>query len=752
MAIVLALVVLGILAAGLGRLDIKTSYRGLFHADDPLLLDIDAMNGRYGTGDGLILMISARDRDVLDRSGLTAITALTRSLDALPETRRVTSLSTQRRSIRTAIGTMLVDLVPQKPPRSMDGLARVRANILAASGIAETLVTRAGDAALIRADVQLRDDNHAALDRFLRATRALVDASTSGDPNLSVSLVGLVPLNDAFIQATRSDMRVLFPAMGVLFLAGLFVFTKSPRGVAGPLIIVVAAVTAAIGAAGWLRIPVTPILSIAPTIILGIGIADSLHILVGVDRARLAGAAPRPALYKTMRRNLGPIGLTTLTTGVGFLCLMFSESPPFRDLGLVTAIGVFAALFFTLTLLPVISLVAPGKIRSRYDQMGRWIGGVADHAACRRPAALMVIGALVAIAGSCLSQLRGDDRLSEWFDNSLAFKRDVDAVRDRFGPTEQVSWVIPLPGGSNDIDAAFLENLDRFSSWLRDQPEVAGAVSLSSMLDVLSRDGTPANKIAILDGLRRFKDGRDRLSPLLSTNMDETRVIVTPRNESTQGLRALAVRAKSWTSQRSGPIGGARPSGPTWSLAMLVTSSAQTMLTGTLVAFLAIATCLGLVLRSWRLGVVGLAAMLVPPAMIYGVWSWTGRPIGLAESVVAATSLGLLVDTSIHIFTRFQARSLQGLDPRARIRRAFETAGPALLTGYLILIAGFAVLSLSPFRGNMHFGLLTAATLAVGLPVAVLTLPLGLARAPITGDGNGDQSIRITPGSTSSSL
>jgi predicted RND superfamily exporter protein len=113
MAIVLALVVLGILAAGLGRLDIKTSYRGLFHADDPLLLDIDAMNGRYGTGDGLILMISARDRDVLDRSGLTAITALTRSLDALPETRRVTSLSTQRRSIRTAIGTMLVDLVPK---------------------------------------------------------------------------------------------------------------------------------------------------------------------------------------------------------------------------------------------------------------------------------------------------------------------------------------------------------------------------------------------------------------------------------------------------------------------------------------------------------------------------------------------------------------------------------------------------------------------------------------------------------------
>ena len=105
MVAVLALAILAIRGTGLDRLEIKTGYRDLFHADDPLLLAIDAMHARSGSGAGLILMISARDGDVLDQSGLRAISALTRSLDALPQTRRVTSLSTQRRVTRTAIGT-----------------------------------------------------------------------------------------------------------------------------------------------------------------------------------------------------------------------------------------------------------------------------------------------------------------------------------------------------------------------------------------------------------------------------------------------------------------------------------------------------------------------------------------------------------------------------------------------------------------------------------------------------------------------
>jgi uncharacterized protein len=723
-----ALVVLGALASGLDRLEVKTGYRGLFHADDPLLAEIEAINQRYQSGDGLVVVLSARGGDVLDRAGLAAIQRLTDSLREFSEVQRVYSLSTGRRVARTAIGPILVDLVPKTLPRDDTGLEKLRRSILGAPGAAGHLVTAAGDAALVRAEVTLAHQDHAALATFMEKTRGLKRDIEVANPGHSIALGGLVVLNSAFVEAAEGDMRSLFPAMAGLLCLGLWGFTRSWRGVLGPLAVVVAAVLAALGAAGWLALPVTPILSIAPTIILGIGIADSLHILVATDRARLVGIGAEPALYRALRRNLAPIILTTVTTSIGFLCLLFSTSPPFRDLGLVTAIGVAAALFFTLTLLPVVSLAAPGKIRARYDLLEGWIGRAVDLVQDRRGLALAIMLTLVGAAVFGLSKTRSDDQLAEWFDHSVTFRQDLDIIHRAFGTIERSSWVIPLDRGLDDVDADFLAGLDAFSRWLEEQPEVDRTVTLSSVLSDMTGAGSPEAKISALKRLVRVKASRNQLSPLFAKDQDETRILITLTNGSTSALRDLAARARAWLRDKAPPLRHARPAGPVWSLAVLIDSSAKAMLTGTVVAFVVIALCLGLLLRSWRLGWVGLTAMVVPPALVYGLWAWSGRPVGLAESVVAATSLGLLVDASIHILTRYRIRAFQGLEPRVRVTRAFQAAGPALLVGFLILIAGFAILTLSPFRGNMHFGLLTAATLMAGLVVAVLVLPFGLRR------------------------
>ena len=742
-----ALVLLGALTSGLERLEIKTGYRGLFHADDPLLGEIEAMNRRYRSGDGLVIVLRAADGDVLNRAGLAAIRHLTESLRGLPQTRRVTSLTTQRRLARTAIGPILVDLVPKSPPRGKGAVEKLRRSILGAPEVIGNLVTQAGDAALIRAAIALSGEDHAALSTFMKTVRHLRRDIEASNPGLTIALGGLVVLNSAFVEAAERDMRWLFPAMAGLLCLGLWGFTRSWRGVLGPLAVVLAAVLAALGAAGWLAVPVTPILSIAPTIILGIGIADSLHILVATDRARLAGMAAGPALYRALRRNLTPVLLTTVTTGVGFLSLLFGKSPPFRDLGLVTAIGVGAAMLFTLTLLPAISLGAPGKIRARYDRIETRIGQVVDRVQRRRGLALAVTLLLIVVAAIGLSKTRSDDQLSQWFDRSVSFRQDLDTIRAAFGPTERASWVITLPRGLDDVDADFLTHLDGFSSWLTAQPEVVRTITLSAVLSSLTGTGSREAEIAALGRLIRAKNGRNQISTLFSKDLRETRILVTLTNGSTHAIRELAARAGTWLARQAAPLKHARPAGPAWSLAMLISSSARAMLIGTAIAFVVIAACLGLMLRSWRLGWVGLTAMVIPPALIYGIWSWSGRSVGLAESVVAATSLGLLVDASIHILTRYRTRTSRRLEPRVRVRRAFQAAGPALLVGFLILTAGFAVLTLSPFQGNKHFGLLTAATLMVGILVAVLVLPFGARRDVKTVGLSGDQSISTNSGS-----
>jgi uncharacterized protein len=744
---VAALMVLAGLTTGMTKLELKTGYRGMFHVNDPLLADIEAMHRRYRSGDRLVIMLHAPGGDLLTRAGFAAIRRATEGLSALPETRRVTSLSTQRRLARTAIGPILVDLLPKSSPRTADGLEKLRRAVLEMPGAPGHLVTTTGSGALIHAEISPPPRDQTALAALMGKVRGLKLAIETSNPDLTVALGGLVVLNSAFVEAAERDMRSLFPAMAGLLCLGLWIFTRSWRGVLGPLVVVVAAILAALGSAGWLGLPITPILSIAPTIILGIGIADSLHVLVANDRARMAGRSAGPAFHGALRRNLAPIFLTTLTTGIGFLGLLFSKSPPFRDLGLVTAIGVAAALFFTITLLPIVAVCTRGEIRHRYDRIESWIGRMVDWTQTRRGFAFAVIVMMAVVALTGLAKTRSDDQLSGWFDHSVGFRQDLEAIRQVFGPTDRVSWTIPLPRDLDDIDVNFLDDLDAFALWLVAQPEAARVISPSTVLSGLTGPGPRKTKLALLKRWARSKNGKSPIEGLLADDHREARVIVTLASGSTWALRDLEAKAKEWLKTRASPLRRAQAAGPAWSLALLVSSSARAMLAGTAIAFVVIAACLGLILKSWRLGFAGLTAMILPPALIYGIWSWLGRPVGLAESVVAATSLGLLVDTSIHILSRYQSGRTRRMAPRVRIRRAFEAAGPALCVGFMILIAGFAVLILSPFQGNMHFGLLTASTLAVGLPVALLVLPFGLADDPRSSGPPRDQSISTISGS-----
>ena len=732
LAALTALLVLAVLGAGITRLEVRTGYRGMFRAEDPLLTDIEALNQRYAAGDGLLFVVHARDGSILSESGLAAIRALTEGLRRIPSARAAMSLSTARRAVRTAFGMIPIDVLPKRPPSSAAALAKLRRTVMAQPSITGSLISADGAAALVRAEFDLARGDSAQLTEIMDRARLLKQQVETAAPGLRVALGGLVALNSAFVEAAARDARLLFPVMAGLLCFGLWLFTRSWRGVAGPLVVVIAAVTVAMGAAGWLEVPITPVLSIAPTIILGIGIADSLHILVGADRARASGLGSSAALYRALRRNVTPVFLTTLTTAIGFLSLLFSKSPPFRDLGLVTAIGVVAALFFTMTLLPLIGQIAPGRIRSRFHRIERLIGRVAAWSDARRGLALGLTLIMVVVAVAGFRQARIDDRFSQWFDRSTVFRQDLDRIRQSFGPTERTSWVVPLRGGLDSVDAGLLRQLDAFSGWLSAQPEVSHVVSLSSVLSGLTGslpdDRARKGDLAVLRRLTRPGGKREAISSLLAIGGEETRLLVTLSDGSTRALHALAGRARQWLAARAGPLDQARIAGPAWSLAALVRSSTEAMLTGTAIAFVLITLCLGLFLRSPRLGLAGLVAMTVPPALVYGLWSLSGRVIGLSESVVGATSLGLLVDASIHLLVRCRDARLRGKVPSDLVRRAFEAAGPALLGGFLILIAGFAVLILSPFQGNQHFGLLTASTLAVGILVALLVLPSGVKR------------------------
>jgi predicted RND superfamily exporter protein len=137
-----------------------------------------------------------------------------------------------------------------------------------------------------------------------------------------------------------------------------------------------------------------------------------------------------------------------------------------------------------------------------------------------------------------------------------------------------------------------------------------------------------------------------------------------------------------------------------------------------------------LFLRSFRLGLLSMIPNLLPAGVALGIWYLTVGEIGLTSSVVAAMTLGILTDDTVHFLEKY-ARHHRRLPARDALALAFQEAGPAIWITSLVLISGFGVLAMSSFRLNGDLGILTVIILSLGLvgdfvllPAVVLSLEL----------------------------
>ncbi|HIP53481.1 MAG TPA: RND transporter, partial [Chromatiales bacterium] len=144
------------------------------------------------------------------------------------------------------------------------------------------------------------------------------------------------------------------------------------------------------------------------------------------------------------------------------------------------------------------------------------------------------------------------------------------------------------------------------------------------------------------------------------------------------------------------------------------------------------------------IGLVSLIPNLAPAAMAFGVWGLLVGEVGLALSVVAAMTLGIVVDDTVHFLSKYlRARREMNLAPTAAVRYAFSTVGMALWVTTLVLVAGFSVLMFSEFKLNSGMGLLTALAIALALFADFLFLPPLLMKIEEKEDEK-DRSDRVT--------
>jgi len=737
LVIVVSLLLVGLLASGAKNLSMTTNYRVFFSEDNPQRLAFEALENTYAKNDNIMFVLAPKDGNVFTRRNLRAVFELTERAWQIPYSSRVDSLSNFQHTRAEGDDLIVEDLVEDPEALDAERLAGIRRIALDEPLLKRRLVSDRGHVTAVNVTLQLPGvDEVRETPEAVAYARRLKDEIEQAYPDIRVYLTGMVIMNNGFSEASMHDMRTLVPLSFAIMMFMLLLMLRGFAGTVMTMVVIIMSIIAAMGAGGHIGFPITPPTATAPTIILTVAIANSVHVLVTFYHNMREGMDRIEAMIESLRINLQPVFLTSVTTAIGFLSMNFSDVPPFNHLGNLVAIGVLMSFLLAVTFLPAVISLLPVKVRVHHEKGDRlmiWLGDfVVRHRGRLLPGMVLLVVALVAF----LPRNELNDVFLEYFDQSIPFRQATDFTVENLTGMYLLDYSIESgePGGISNPE--FLREVDAFADWFRAQPETIHVNVITDILRRLNRNmhgdddewfRLPESRELAAQYLLMYEMslpyGLD-LNNQINVDKSATRMIVTLQTLSTNEMLALERRADQWLSGHRRHIRQAVASGPTLMFAHIGKRNIISMLGGTTVALVLISLIMILALSSVKLGLTSMVPNLVPAAMGFGIWGIFVGEVGLGLSVVTSMTLGIVVDDTVHYMTKYRrARTEKGYNAEQAVRYAFTSVGRALLVTSIVLIAGFMVLAFSDFKLNSGMGLLTALVIGLALLADFLLLP-----------------------------
>lgn len=722
---------------GARNLAFTTDYRVFFSADNPQLLAFDALEKMYSKNDNVMFVITPRDHNVFTRETLAVVEKLTHDAWQVPYSTRVDSITNYQHTEAVEDDLSVRDLVQDATDLKDDEIGRIRDIAMAEPLLLNRLVSSRGHTTGVNVTVQLPGKNSMSeTPEVVSYVRELAQKVRDENPGMEVRLVGMVMMNNAFNEASQEDMQTLVPISFAIMLVSLAILLRGISGTLVTLLVIAFSVIVAMGIGGYIGFPITPPTASTPTIILTIAIANSVHILVTFLHGMRHGRSRHDAMVESLRVNLQPVFLTSLTTALGFLSMLFSEVPPFRHLGILVSIGVMASFILSVTFLPAVTSLLPIRVRHIEHGKDTLMDSFASFVIGRKNTLFWGMTIVVITLVSFVPRNELNDIFVYYFDSGYTFRQDVDYAVENLSGMDIIDYSVESgePGGISNPE--FLTEMEAFAEWYHLQPETQHVNTLTDIMKRLNMNMHGNNP-----DWYRIPDQRDLAAQYLllyemslpygldlnnQVNVDKsaTRMVVTTRTLSSNEMLALEERAQEWLKINATHIKKADGNGTTVMFAHIGQRNIISMIGGTTVALVMISLLLVIAFRSFKIGMISMVPNLIPAAMGFGLWGMLVGEVGLGLSVVMGMTLGIVVDDTVHYLSKYlRARRELGLHSEEAVRYAFTTVGRALLITSVVLVAGFLILALSGFKLNAGMGLLTAIVIFFALAADFLLLP-----------------------------
>ena len=582
------------------------------------------------------------------------------------------------------------------------------------------------------------------------------------------------------IDFIKSDLAVFGMGILLFMLTTLAFIFRAIRWVILPVVTCTLCLTIVLGFLSWIDWRLTVISSNFVSLLLIITLALTIHLIVRYRE--LYAAKPkedqRQLVIETIESMAKPCFYTVLTTIVAFSSLVVSNIRPVIDFGWMMTIGIVVALVISFMVMPAgMMIIGKEKVAAKKDGSSAITKKFASFTEKRGGVVLLFALLLTLLSGYGISRLEVENRFIDYFKSDTEIYRGMEVIDTALGGTTPLDIIIQAPtfdqsytlttvnefdndeyglddeyyafdeldeygeiDDYGDIESAVaplkesywfssagLKVLSELTEFLQSQPEI-GKVSSLVQLHQVAADltGHKLNDFEIAFMRQSLSEDiyQQLVAPYLIEDLDEARIQL--RAMETVGLNRNELIAKI-NKFATEDAGIAQADIRFTGLLVLYNNMLQSLFKSQIMTlgavFIGIMLMFLILFRSFKLSLIAIIPNFLAAATVLGGMGIFKIPLDMMTITIAAITVGIGVDHSIHYITRFRREFSKDNNYLASMHRAHNSIGQALFYTAITIIIGFSILALSNFIPSIYFGLLTGLAMIAALLGSMTLLP-----------------------------
>lgn len=708
---------------GLRKLSFDFEFEKFFPNDHPDSQLYQVHKDQFGYDNDYLQVIIENKGGLFQPAFIKKATAFEKSLRGIKDVQNVYSALSLRHIINSPTGILIYPLIHESKPEKLErDSIKIFNNPFYRSSFSNTQPA-------ISIYVKHKHFNDPAVGDEI--VKSILKHARDFEIN-DIRLVGKIPAAKEFVTYIQSDFTKYLAGCILTSLILLVIIFRDFRDAILPFLISLIAMIWTFGLIGWLGMKLNLLSSLLPPILFFVSMSDAVHLLSSLKNVQQGDLASR--MRHAISKVWMPTLLTSITTAIGFLSLIWINTQPVQSLGIFASIGVLFAFIVTYTFGLCFYTLLPGKAYNDSNSGGVFLQKLFKIGKYTIPVLALVIITLV----PGIFRLQVNSFLLDDLPVDSQVRNDFEYADKHFGGSKPYEIRLTPADTSYSIwDKPVMEEIVKVEHYLRDSFELARVQSPATIIKYIhqANNGGLNQYFAFPEDLSSYQKAiqlKDRIDPkrldeLVTSNAKAARIIGFLPELGSAKTKDKNEKLLQYLDTHIDPkLLKYRLTGTTYLIDKSHELLSFNLVQGLLMAVIIIGLLLGLYFRSWKLVLISMIPNLIPILMIAGILGWLGISLKMTTAIIFTVVFGIAVDDTIHMMASFIHS--EEADADKRMMETFNHAGKAMIITSFIMIAGFSLFIFSSFGATFYMGLFVCLSLLIALIVDLTLLPILLVK------------------------